>query len=129
MDPHDWMLRNLQRQIDQHAGKRLLVVTHYIPFTECIAPRYAGSPTNRYFAVPSIGQLLRSQSDGEIAGAIYGHTHVRQQIEVGGIPTFCCPLGYHEEWQGDDPIREVLRTVRVLQLTEGELLAEPPVVG
>lgn len=121
-DPHSWMLARLERQIREQKGRRLIVVTHYLPALECVAPQFAGSPANAFFVVPAIGELLKAQAP-PVEAAVYGHTHVRQDLPVGGIPAFCCPLGYAWEWQGEDPEEEIRRALRVLDLSESLAVA------
>lgn len=117
-DPYNWMIHRLQGQIDAQKGQRLIVALHYVPFRQCIAPQFQGSPLNRFFVVPGLGDLLLQQAP-PVEKVIYGHTHVRQQIRVGSLETYCCPLGYRSEWTGSDPEREVLRALAVIDLDVG----------
>lgn len=123
-EPLTWMRLNLAMQMDRYTHKRLIIATHFVPFTQCIAPQFQGRPINRYFVVPEIGDLILDRDDLCIDAVICGHTHVRQRLTVRGIPTFCCPLGYRQEWESSDPEQEVLRAAAVLHLTSAEASAQ-----
>jgi predicted phosphodiesterase len=71
-----------------------VVVTHHLPHPRSIAPRYLGSPLNRFFLSPDAARCV------EHAGAqlwVHGHTHTACNYVVGATRVVCNPRGYPGE--------------------------------
>lgn len=71
-----------------------IVVTHHLPHPGSIAPRYEGSPLNRFFVAEDAASCV------EQAGAriwIHGHTHIACDYTVGTTRVVCNPRGYPGE--------------------------------
>ena len=79
-----------------------LVVTHYLPHPASVAPRWRGSPINRYFLQPGLQDVVES---GAVPLWIHGHTHDSVDERVGGCRVLCNPFGYagREENPSFDP--------------------------
>jgi predicted phosphohydrolase len=67
----------------------MVVITHHLPHPACVAPRYAGSPLNRYF-VHDLGDEVVSRPKLWI----HGHTHDSVDMRVGDCRVVCNPFGY-----------------------------------
>ena len=90
----------LRKQIAAIRGKvsRIIVVTHHVPFRECI--RYQGKLPWDFFRA-----FMGSVQFGEIClqeplvtHALFGHTHRAIDMEIGSVRAVCAPIGYlHEE--------------------------------
>lgn len=71
-----------------------VVVTHHLPSTEMISPRFASSPYNGAFAATDCEDLIRRP----ICAWIAGHTHVGMTVPLAeGIMGLTNPKGYPGE--------------------------------
>ena len=73
-----------------------IVVTHFMPCKELIAPKWIGSSLNGCFANDWIGDI----PDVNIRAWIYGHTHEASRRVFRGIEFCCNPVGYPFETSG-----------------------------
>ena len=84
----------LLRASRRHAVKRIVVVTHHVPFQEMV--RYRNHPRWDYFCAfmgsKSSGELI--QSFDKVTHVLAGHTHVRFDLRVGRLRCVTSPLGY-----------------------------------
>lgn len=82
-----------------HEGDVLL--THYLPSQESVAPQFAGSPLNAFF-VCDIEDLIAVRKPQL---AIHGHTHTSMRYSLGAPRVICNPFGYagHEVNPEFDP--------------------------
>ena len=76
---------------------RIIVVTHHVPFRECI--RYRGELPWDYFRA-----FMGSRNLGEccleeplVTHALFGHTHRALDIQIRNIRAICAPVGYLRE--------------------------------
>lgn len=76
---------------------RIIVVTHHVPFRECI--RYRGELPWDYFRA-----FMGSTSLGEcclkerlVTHVLFGHTHRAVDMQIRGIRAICAPIGYLRE--------------------------------
>ncbi|MCU0804511.1 MAG: metallophosphoesterase family protein [Burkholderiales bacterium] len=74
-----------------------VVVTHFLPHPQSIAPRFAGHPFNPGFAT-DLSHLM-----GRAALWMHGHTHTALDYVVGGTRIVCNPRGYPHERTGFRP--------------------------
>lgn len=70
--------------------KRKLIVTHFLPATECIDPRYEASPLNTYFA-NNLGDYIQGL---ENTTWLFGHTHENVDLKIGTTRLIANPYGY-----------------------------------
>jgi Icc-related predicted phosphoesterase len=68
-----------------------VVVTHHLPSTRSIVPRYQGFSLNCFFACPEAEEIILRQSPRLW---IHGHTHDSLDYPLGRTRIFCNPLGY-----------------------------------
>jgi len=67
-----------------------VVITHHLPSTRSLDPRFAGDPLNPAFA-SNLDDLVVA------SGAklwVHGHTHVSQDYTIGDTRVICNPRGY-----------------------------------
>jgi len=87
---------------DQNLDKKKVIVTHFLPTTECVNEKYRNqSLINKYFAndlTPVVSELNNTTW-------LFGHTHDPVDIVVGNTRLVCNPHGYHgyERDNGFDP--------------------------
>jgi hypothetical protein len=71
---------------------KMVVVTHFLPARECIAPRWRGGDLlNDYFA-NDLGSMI---ADMQNTTWLFGHTHDAMDFELGNTRMVCNPHGYH----------------------------------
>lgn len=97
-----------------------VVITHHLPTTAMISPRFASSPFNAAFATTDCEELIRPP----VCAWIAGHTHVGMTVPLAdGIVGLTNPLGYPGD-QGSGYCREMFVD---LSVTEGKLI--PPTLA
>jgi hypothetical protein len=84
-----------------------VVVTHFLPARECIAPRWRGANLlNDYFA-NNLGEYISTMSD---ATWLFGHTHDATDIVLGDTRVVANPHGYYNAMNdgvGFDPFKTI----------------------
>jgi len=102
----DFFINRLNEQIDNHIGKEVTVVTHFVPFEEFVI--YKEDPNWDYFSSftgsEKYGELFVSKG---VKTAVFGHTHTRYHQTFKGIECICRPLGNKYELEGKDLYREI----------------------
>lgn len=77
-----------------NAGKKCVVMTHFVPAQMCIDPIYANSPLNPYFTVDMDDVML----DYTPEAWYFGHTHSKMEmVHPSGTKLICNPAGYPGE--------------------------------
>ena len=91
--------RKLRNQIDSIKEKvqRMIVVTHHVPFRECI--RYQGELQTDYFRAfyGSEGLGAICLNEPLISHVLFGHVHYPVNQQVQNIRAMCAPIGYLHE--------------------------------
>lgn len=67
-----------------------VVLTHYLPSTKSLSPRWQGSATNPFF-VCEMDSLIHEKKP---ALWIHGHTHDSAQYQLASTRVVCNPFGY-----------------------------------
>lgn len=82
----------IKQQYEARQGRRVVVVSHFLPARECIAPRFRGPDLlNDYFA-NDLGEYIHGMSD---ATWLFGHTHDATDIVIGNTRVVANPHGYY----------------------------------
>ena len=88
-------------------NRKVVVVTHFLPARECIAPRWQGPDLlNDYFA-NNLGEYISGMSD---TTWLFGHTHDATSIELGTTRVIANPHGYYgavDDGAGFDPFKTI----------------------
>jgi Icc-related predicted phosphoesterase len=71
-------------------NSKSIVITHHLPISECVAPKYKDDPLNCYF-VSGFGGIIQNEMP---VLWIHGHTHVEVDIQYAGTPIKAAPFGY-----------------------------------
>ena len=77
---------------------RIIVVTHHVPFRECL--HYHGKLPWDFFRafMGSKGLGARCLSEPLVTHALFGHTHRHIDRQIHSVRAICAPIGYlHEE--------------------------------
>ncbi len=88
-----------------------VVITHFLPHPESIAPKYRFSSSNGYF-LHNVSDIVRC---GEAKLWIHGHTHSSVDYTINQTRVICNPFGYATRPYPGEPNPEFksLLTVRV----------------
>ena len=102
-------LEYIKHHYEKRVGQRVVVVTHFLPARECIAPRWRGSDLlNDYFA-NDLGSMI---ADMENTTWLFGHTHDAMDFELGNTRLVCNPHGYYGSSEpgtnGFDPFKTIV---------------------
>jgi predicted phosphodiesterase len=88
-------------------NRKVVVVTHFLPARECIAPRWQGPDLlNDYFA-NNLGEYIATMSD---TTWMFGHTHDATSIVLGNTRVVANPHGYYgavDDGAGFDPFKTI----------------------
>ena len=98
----------IKQSYEQRGDKPVVVVTHFLPARECIAPQWRdGNLLNDYFA-NDLGSMI---ADMENTTWLFGHTHDAMDFELGNTRLVCNPHGYHGSSEpgtnGFDPFKTI----------------------
>ena len=98
----------IQDAYENRGDKKTVVVTHFLPARECIAPRFrGGNLLNDYFA-NDLGDYISTMSD---TTWLFGHTHDSTDIVLGDTRVVANPHGYYgsgeTEANGFDPFKTI----------------------
>jgi predicted phosphodiesterase len=97
----------IQNQYENRGNNKVVVVTHFLPARECIAPRYRGANLlNDYFA-NDLGGYISTMSDSTW---LFGHTHDATDITLGDTRVVANPHGYYNAMNdgvGFDPFKTI----------------------
>ncbi|WP_088008273.1 metallophosphoesterase [Indiicoccus explosivorum] len=106
----------LERQLRAHVGKKVILVTHTVPFRQFVQVK--GDPSWDFF-----NAMMGSARYGELAErygvkkVVFGHIHTRYRQEHNGIDAICSPLGYFpHEWGSASPDEEIASAVTLVEL-------------
>jgi hypothetical protein len=100
----------IKQAYEQRDNKKVVVVTHFLPARECIAPRFRGSDLliNDYFA-NDLGGYIATMSE---TTWLFGHTHDAVDIVLGDTHVIANPYGYHNSREigtnGFDPYKTII---------------------
>ena len=98
----------IKQAYEARDSKKVVVVTHFLPARECIAPKWRGpNPINDYFA-NDLGDYISEMTD---TTWLFGHTHDATDIMLGDTRIVCNPHGYYNSNEignnGFDPFKVI----------------------
>lgn len=85
----EWLLKSCREDYNP----RTVVITHHLPTSASIAPRWIGSRLNPAFA----SDVMHLFEDCQPAVWIHGHSHDESETTVGNTRVYNHPLGYRGE--------------------------------
>jgi predicted phosphodiesterase len=101
-------LEYIQQSYEQRGDKPVVIVTHFLPARECIAPRWQGTELiNDYFA-NDLGSMI---ADMQNTTWLFGHTHDAVDLTLGNTRLVCNPHGYYNalnDGVGFDPFKTIV---------------------
>lgn len=84
-------LLELDRQLELHKDEKVVVLTHHAP-TFATTPMYSDSPLQSAFCT-DLTRLFLSRPN--IKAWVFGHTHVKAELEIGGVKLIENSFGYY----------------------------------
>lgn len=84
-------LLELDRQLELHKDEKVVVLTHHAP-TFATTPMYSDSPLQSAFCT-DLTRMILSRSN--IKAWVFGHTHVKAELEIGGVKLIENSFGYY----------------------------------
>lgn len=92
---HQFSRRYIASVAQQHADKKVVVVTHHAPTFKSIDPRFAGDTQLNGCYASDLSDLMLDNTSIKLW--MHGHTHHRVDYEVGQCRVVCNPRGYPGE--------------------------------
>lgn len=98
----------IKQAYENRGNRKVVVVTHFLPATECISPRFQNPADliNDYFA-NNLGEYISTMSD---TTWLFGHTHDATDIVLGDTRVVANPHGYYNAMNdgiGFDPFKTI----------------------
>jgi len=116
LEMHRYFCRKLEKQLEAHKNKTIILVTHVLPLLE-----FTVQPPNRMWNY--LNAFLGSRQYGElalkyaVAYSISGHVHYRRQVKHENTIFICNCLNYASQWMdNDDPAVEVKRAFKTIEI-------------
>lgn len=109
-------LKKLENWLQQYVDKKIILVTHFVPFKKFIQVKNDVSWDffNAMMGSMHFGKLAKKY---QIKKYIFGHIHVRYHEIYEGIEVICNPLGYYpHEWNNLNAEKEITSTVKIIEL-------------
>ena len=101
-------LDHIKYKYENRGDRKVVVVSHFLPARECIAPRFrGGNLLNDYFA-NDLGDYIATMSS---TTWLFGHTHDATDIVLGGTRVVANPHGYYSAMNdgvGFDPHKTIV---------------------
>lgn len=98
----------IKQAYEMRVSDHTVVITHFLPARECIAPRFRGPDLiNDYFA-NDLGEYISTMSD---ATWLFGHTHDATDLVLGDTRVVANPHGYYNalnDGVGFDPFKTIV---------------------
>ena len=93
---HQKQRKYLELMIRETQGQRRVVVTHFLPSYETVAPQWKNGSTDalNYYFSSSCDDLIDLMDGGHW---VFGHTHDHRDLKLGEVQMFCNPVGYPRE--------------------------------
>lgn len=97
----------IKQAYEDRGDRKVVVVTHFLPARECIAPRFRGPDLiNDYFA-NDLGEYIANMQN---TTWLFGHTHDATDITLGDTRVVANPHGYYNAMNdgiGFDPFKTI----------------------
>lgn len=93
----------IKAQHDAAEGKKV-IVTHFLPAIECIAPRFRNEGLINYYFANDLGEYISGLKD---TTWLFGHTHDLVNIQLGDTRVIANPYGYNRNEYYQQRIIEV----------------------
>lgn len=116
VDVTERYLTKLENWLSQYSGRNVIMVTHFVPFSQFVLCK--NDPSWDFF-----NAMMGSSRFGELAVKygvkkyIFGHIHTGYHEVYNGIEIICNPLGYFpHEWNFESVEEELNSTIKVINI-------------
>lgn len=105
----------LEKQLQYYKNKNIILITHIVPFIECIKTHATKEMNyfNAFIGNIHIGELAQKYN---VKISHFGHTHYHFDQNINNIQIICSPLGYKEEWLYNDVEKSIKNSVKFLKI-------------
>ena len=88
---HKEAIRALYACLEANEGKKIIILTHFVPTSQACHPRYSMSLDNWFF-YSNLEDIILDNSN--IIAWCFGHTHDTYDFKIGNCRLMCNPRGY-----------------------------------
>jgi len=112
---HRYFYETLERELELHKGKNIILVTHMLSNVNFTVP--LPNPQWAYFnAFLGSREYTDLYRKYDVRYSIMGHVHYRKQFHDHETELICACLGNRQEWRTTDVRQEIDSTLRILEL-------------
>lgn len=101
---HTEQIKYIKDTYSKFSEYKKVIVTHFLPAVECIAPQYRGPDLLNYYFANDYGDWISELKDTTI---MFGHTHDKIDVTIGDTRCVCNPYGYYYNKNYNNLIIEV----------------------
>ena len=91
---HQDHLAFIKEQLEIHAGRKIVIMTHHAPSNQSISSRHIGERSNDLFC-SDLDYLMVGNPDIKLW--VHGHTHQFKDYDIDGTRVICNPRGYQNK--------------------------------
>ncbi len=116
-DIHKYFYDSLERELAEHRGKSIVMVTHMLghPYFKVPMPHPQWSYFNAFLGSTEYAELYRRYG---VRYGIMGHVHYRKDYEDQGTKLICACLGYRKEWRQPSAVAEIRGCLQTIVLED-----------
>lgn len=116
-DIHKYFYDSLERELAEHRGKSIVMVTHMLghPYFKVPMPHPQWSYFNAFLGSTEYAELYRRYG---VRYGIMGHVHYRKDYEEQGTKLICSCLGYRKEWRQSSAVAEIRDCLQTIVLED-----------
>lgn len=110
----NYMLENISKQLEHFKDKNIIMVTHIVPFSECVLHKEGDLNWNylsAFIGCKRLGELFKNYN---VKISHFGHTHQRYHTKINDMQIICSPLGYKNEWKQPKRLKKELERVMTI---------------
>ncbi|MGG6313178.1 metallophosphoesterase [Paenibacillus macerans] len=114
-DIHRYFYETLERELEEHRGKRIIMVTHMLghPFFKVPMPHLQWEYFNAFLGSAEYADLYTRYG---VRYAVMGHVHYRKNYIERGTEMICACLGYRREWKQAAAVDEIRSCLQVISV-------------
>ena len=114
-DIHRYFYEGLERELSEHRGKQVIMVTHMLthPYFKVPMPHPQWEYFNAFLGSAEYAALYEKYG---VRYGIMGHVHYRKRHAERGTEMICACLGYRREWKEADARREIRNCMQIIAI-------------
>ena len=95
---HKKFVEGLDNFTNCYGNKKRIVISHFLPSSQCVSPEYTNDPLTPYYAT----NMDRYFGDANLL-FVFGHTHTSFDLRLGDSRVISNPKGYYDENKDFNP--------------------------